>query len=241
MAKKGRDLFEILRERSGGSRSAMSPKNGGGKTGGSARAREGASAADKVGEMGRGVVDWMKKKVGAEPEPAPRPALSQSGLVLAAVAAVALLLGFVVGRATSGSPSDVQELRREVESGGPQGRGPGRIRGGDAVTERGEEEKILSDLGFLVLAYPALEKQKAADAAVWLRSRGLWETRIRYVQDKDEGDFYFAVITYTEQERAADDLSTLRGLEAPGFDPRLAAALKGVEGPDDVRFERRDG
>lgn len=228
MARKGRDLFEILRERSGGG--SRAPTEGGG-------GRKAVPAGTgKVGEMSRGVVDWMKRKVGVEPEPAPRPTAAQSGLVLAAVAAIALLLGFVVGRATSGASSDSGGLRLD-DSGQPKASVPGWVTEGDAVGRNPSEvSRQISTLGWPLLRYPALDRQKAADVAVWLRRSGLTETRIRTVKHRDSGEFWTFVITYTQEDRVATDLARLQALEAPDFAPELAEALARIDAPTDVTF-----
>jgi hypothetical protein len=263
MARKGRDLFEILRERqSGGRPAAAKPAAARSRPAAGRAPAKGPRGAERpsVGDVGRGLVSWVKKRVGGEAEPPPRPSLSQSGILLAAVAAVALLLGFFVGRATTGRPADASQLRvadpgqgtgsagtQGIPQAGipptgipPTGIPPTWIRDGDEVTRAGAEraEEILSDFGYFLLAYPALEKQKAADLAVWLRRQGLPTTRIRPTRHKISGEFFFAVITYTDREHAADDLAVLRGLQAPAFAPALQDRLEKLraesDGPDDL-------
>ncbi|MEY2982928.1 MAG: hypothetical protein RL562_3155, partial [Planctomycetota bacterium] len=110
----------------------------------------------------------------------------------------------------------------------------------DAVTRAGkvEEEKILSDLGFFLIAYPALEDglslQKARRLAVWLREQGLPDTRMRYLPH-DSGSYFFAVISYTSNERAARDLELLQSLDFSPFGGELADKISSMRSPTDLR------
>lgn len=256
MAKKGRDLFEILRERQGGSRSASRPA--GSRTGAERTTGRGADksrgASKNAAPTGlQALRAWFR---GPEPEPAPR---APAGTTLAAVAAVALLLGFIVGRVTTveaAGPEGTAGLRRDVAAGSPAGGTPAdrapaggtaaepitwrELPDADAVTRAGkvEEEKILSDLGFFLIAYPALEDglslQKARRLAVWLREKGLPDTRIRYLPH-DSGSYFFAVISYTSNERAARDLELLQGLDLSPFGGELAEKVGSMRSPNDLR------
>lgn len=263
MAKKGRDLFEILRERQGGSRSPSRPaarRSGAERTSGRG-ADKGRGSSKNAAPTGlQALRAWFR---GPEPEPAPR---APAGMTLAAVAAVALLLGFVVGRVTTveaAGPEGTAGLRRDVVasavgSPAPGDRSPGdrapgdrapgavvkpvtwqELPDADAVTRAGkvEEEKILSDLGFFLIAYPALEDglslQKARRLAVWLREKGLPDTRIRYLPH-DSGSYFFAVISYTSNERAARDLELLQGLDFSPFGGELAEKVGSMRSPNDL-------
>jgi hypothetical protein len=260
MAKKGRDLFEILRERQGGGSS--SSRSTGRSTG---RSTERASASGRRAPKARGqkkeaaapsglqaLRAWFR---GPEPEPAPR---APGGLTLAAVAAMALLLGFVVGRVTTveaAGPEGTAGLRRDVSAAmgaEPEAAAEGTpasaarpvtwrdLPDSDAVTRAGkvEEEKILSDLGFFLIAYPALEDglshQKARRLAVWLREQGLPDTRMRYLPH-DSGSYFFAVISYTSNERAARDLELLQSLDVSPFGGELADKISSMRSPNDLR------
>lgn len=256
MAKKGRDLFEILRERQGGG-SSSSRSNG--RAGASGRAApKGRSPKKKDAAAPTGLQALRAWFRGPEPEPAPR---APGGLTLAAVAATALLLGFVVGRVTTveaAGPDGTAGLRRDVPvAGGTDAASPDAGSRGtkapaarpvtwrdlpdsDAVTRAGkvEEEKILSDLGFFLIAYPALEDglslQKARRLAVWLREQGLPDTRMRYLPH-DSGSYFFAVISYTSNERAARDLELLHSLDFSPFGEELAEKIGSMRSPNDLR------
>ncbi len=264
MAKKGRDLFEILRERQGGSRSPSrtADRSTGSVRGAAARGKEKARGTQKGGGAPTGLQALRAWFRGPEPEPAPR---APGGLTLAAVAATALLLGFVVGRVTTveaAGPEGTAGLRRDggvaagtVAAGAGMGGGqaePGvspvtpkaahwrDLPDSDAVTRAGkaEEEKILSDLGFFLIAYPALEDglslQKARRLAVWLREQGLPDTRMRYLPH-DSGSYFFAVISYTSNERAPRDLELLHSLDFSPFGEELAEKIGSMRSPNDLR------
>lgn len=242
MARKGRDLFEVLRERSSsGGRPAADKRPAGRsaarKTAGG-RSPGGSPPGGTAAELGRGIVDWMKRSVGAAPAAAPPPPIPQgAGLVLVIVAAVALLLGFLVGRVTTGYPAEAGELRRSGV-GLSVAAIPGWVRQGDEVSRDPiEAEKRLSDLGFLLLGYPALHgPEDAAAAAVWLRSQGLKQTRTRMVKHRDSGEHWYVVICYSDPARAADDEARLRALQAPDFLPKLRTALANLRPLTDVTF-----
>jgi hypothetical protein len=250
MAKKGRDLFEILRERQGGGRSPSRPAGRSPQ----GRSAEKPRAPKKGGAAPTGLQALRAWFRGPEPEPAPR---APGGLTLAAVAATALLLGFVVGRVTTveaAGPETTAGLRRDGTRTAPAGGGqdPAEIQAiskpitwrdlpdSDAVTRAGkvEEEKILSDLGFFLIAYPALEDglslQKARRLAVWLREQGLPDTRMRYLPH-DSGSYFFAVISYTSNERAARDLELLQSLDFSPFGGELADKISSMRSPTDLR------
>ena len=220
MARRGRDLFELLRDRSGAgarasTKSARSPARPG-----AAKAR-GAPRGGLLARLG----ESARSLVGSEPaaakaaaaRPAAAPAVgAPGGLGVVAVVLAALLLGFLVGRWTA-SPvvPDRAELRRSVSNPGER---PGAIENGRGprapILSAAEEEESLSNFGFFLLQCPARDRARAASAAAWFRDQGLARTRIKYLETGD-GEPWYLVICYTTAQDETGDLRVLRALDLP--------------------------
>lgn len=154
-------------------------------------------------------------------------------MALVAVAALALLAGFVLGRfsvefggaaraglrAGAGDADGRQAKPAEgstVERGGVQ---PDHLRSNPAAPSplltKAQEEVQLSNLAYLLLKFPARDRERAASAAAWLRDHGMPNARIRQVGVLSGTDLWYLVLCYTSPEAQASDLERLRGLELP--------------------------
>ena len=236
MARRGRDLFELLRDRSGaGARASTKSVRG------TSRPRAAKARGDRRGGLFARLGESARALVGSEPaaakaaaaaRPPVAPAVTApGGLGVVAVVLAALLLGFLVGRWTA-SPvgPDRAELRR---SAGNPGERPGALVSGlgtpaPALSAAAEEE-TLSNLGFFLLQCPARDRARAASAAAWFRDQGLERTRIRTVKSGD-GEQWYLVICYTTAQDEAGDLRALRALDLPTQfdDPSGQGGLFGV-------------
>ncbi len=270
MARRGRDLFEMLRERGGGRSStsakpSSSPKQGSpgrssssSKAGSSGKASAPASArAEQRADSGPGLLARLRAtaralvanpaSTAAAERTQPRVRISApagldqpvhgrgsgAGMGLVAVAAVALLAGFVLGRLSAGPGTGAEAALRTTA--GTVGNRPGWVPTGVPGSPTGapgkpaptlsaeQEEASLSNLAYPLLQCPALERARAAAAAAWLRDQGIPNARIRPVEDLS-GNPWFLVLCYTTPQDQARDLERLRSLElTTEFDARSAA------------------
>lgn len=190
-------------------------------------------------------------------------------MALVAVAAVALLCGFFLGRVTADAKAGAGRGDLQVggaPTGGTEGarRGtpPGYV-GEDQKAKpeqaaaprvvpltREQEEAQVSNLAWLLLKCPARDRARAASAAAWLRDHGLLNARIRQVAVQADGSqLWYLVLSYTTQDTQAQDLERLRSLDLPttfdsptneGALSSLRESVRGLQAPFDTsNFKRR--
>lgn len=210
MAKKNRDLFEILGSRSGGS------------TGIVQRVQD--MVAPSSGRSKKG-----KKKGGRAAAPA------ISGVVLAAVGFGCLVTGFAVGRWTdsSGGTEDLNVAHREAESAGRPnesrfGVEPGRFGAAEAMSDEKLTES-LSQFYYVLLPFSVPDGpdgdrtafEKARRLAEWAHGKGFENVRLRpFATAKRQ---YWIVVSYVEDPNDTSELKRLSELESPAFAPGLSA------------------
>ncbi|MBI5849510.1 MAG: hypothetical protein HZB39_00500 [Planctomycetes bacterium] len=190
-------------------------------------------------------------------------------MALVAVAAVALLCGFFLGRVTADAKAATGRGDLQIDgapAGGHEGARPGPPPA-DVGEDRGakpeqtaaprvvpltreQEEAQVSNLAWLLLKCPARDRARAASAAVWLRDHGLPNARIRQVAVQADGSqLWYLVLCYTTQDTQAQDLERLRSLDLPttfdsptneGTLSSLRESVRGLRVPYDTsNFKRR--
>ncbi len=210
MARRGRDLFEILGAHVGGKR--LSPRAAGRR----ARGAEPGTVMD----VGAGFLDWFSRRFpGGQVKEGD--GASVPGLLFAVVVLVSMVVGFAIGRLTSGTAS-AAELQRTV---GPPGQRPGWLEQGAPVelTQENEEKKI-SNTAFVLLGYPPENRSAASHMAAWLRGQAIQNARIHYMELSS--GFHWLVLCYTTIDQDSETtFQALRRLPAPDFDENFAAAI----------------
>ncbi|MFO1052847.1 MAG: hypothetical protein U1F36_11585 [Planctomycetota bacterium] len=232
MARRGRDLFELLRDRSGGS----------GRSNGSMRERAAASRPArapasrpasaggwfrKLSDSARALVAGPQAKAAkrsAAPARAAVPARAPglpAGAAVVGLVLVALLAGFLLGRFTApGTPSSSgkapQAAARIPDYQGSVA--PSKDKPAAPKLSAEQEEEELSTLGLYFLQCPARDRARAASCAAWFRDQGLARTRIRSVMTRSksgESIYWYLVLLYTTAEDQEADLKAVRALELP--------------------------
>lgn len=238
MARRGRDLFELLRDRGSGRTSsaaavpASAPRARRGDDGGGFFSKL-AQATRTLVQGEAGARSAGRRGAGASRAAAATPKSSVAGMALVAVAAIALLAGFVLGRfsvefggasraglrAGTADPEGPQAKPTEGNGTERAGLQPEHLRSNPAPSSpalsKAQEEVQLSNLAYLLLKCPARDRERAASAAAWLRDQGMPNARIRQVGVTSGTDLWYLVLCYTSPEAQASDLERLRGLDLP--------------------------
>ncbi|MGE0142029.1 MAG: hypothetical protein AB7T19_01955 [Planctomycetota bacterium] len=206
MGRKGRDLFELLRERGSSLvRPAAAPAARSTPPRGS---RKSASASGGLLSKFRAAFAGPAAPTKAAPL-ASRGGAGLDGLGVVLVALLCLAGGFFFGRLTAPNAPQ-EELRKGVPSKTPEWVPT-------SVLSKADEEEILSHFGFPLLQCSARDRRRAADAATWFRDQGLTQTRIRAVTSGSPGaeQLWYLVVCYSSEADGARDLDRLRGLDLP--------------------------
>ena len=192
MSKRGKDLFYLLEQREQGVRSEEP------------EVRTRSTPARSSGSLGASVRQWF---AGGGARPARGRAASGSGspapfgLIVSAVALLALGVGFALGRFLPKAPA-APELAARTESTAPRRPGPVEAQKpalGELTAEK--EEESLSNRWFRLLQFDAPQRADAAPAATFLRANGVETARIRKFPlraDKREAWFVMAYVVAPE-------------------------------------------
>lgn len=222
MAKKNRDLFEILDLRRRG-------------------AAEGGKPSSTAGNRRKA------ERTAKSRAPGPKPAASGSGLLLAGIAFACLAIGFLAGRMTGPAGEagpEKQLLMRNSDERGTFGLPAGSFGGPDGGRlSAAELRERLSTEAFPLATVPIPSDQPGADAAfeaaertvLWAREQGFDRVRLRRMRHKSSGNFYWLVLDYVEPgQDVAVEHSALSRLESPDFAPNLAATIAKVRQPIEI-------
>lgn len=254
MAKKGKDLFELLRARQGGStgrspRSAPTKKTPPRPVGQTAQKRRswgwrvlGAMKLVKstrtrvvrsrpTGKRGQADknrrADKQRKAGGAVPTPPVVTGLALTRMGLAAIILVCLGAGFLAGQWLA--PTDVSGPGGELRAG--IGRQPSLPDWMPTSEERQEEVKTLSKYFFVLLHFPGSERDRASHLARFLRGQGLETARIReFKTEKTRQSRWAALVYVLRKSDAPAVLDKLKAVQPPTFEPDLAARLAALSG-----------
>jgi hypothetical protein len=227
MARKGRDLFELLQVRARGDQPP--PRRA---------ARDPADALRAAGDWLRGLLPQSRgrsparrRRAGRGGVPAAPPALRWAALALGCAGA-----GFALGRWTA-DPADAAEpvdLRSRIGADSPQEFPP---RPGPSAGDLSaqEEVKTLSQFFLPVLHYPDSERTRASRLAHHLRQHNVTEARIKHWPSTTPGVSVWAVFAYVVAPTdaaavgaAPELLQRLKAVPIPDFEPRLRDALAGL-------------
>ncbi len=226
MAKKGKDLFELLQARAKGGLPA--PKK--------APPPQLPSVVEQVGQRlkvwfgggAAGAAEGGKARRGRGAKAGSRaaPAAGLSGVGLAGVVLTALVLGFGLGRWTAGTTPPTEELR----SSAPQPRTPqGFPEAPPGPLSTAEETATLSNFFYPVLGYRQAEQ--ASKLVGHLRQNGCPTARYRHVE-RNEGSFWLVLVYVQAEDAAAANeaaphyLERLRTVPVPDFEPKLTTAIE---------------
>lgn len=203
MAKRNRDLFEILGART----------RGDGANGIVRRVQEIVSPQPAT--------KTRRKKKDAQPAGA-------QGLLLAAVGFGCLVVGFAGGRWSAGSapPEDLNTAVRTADAFGAR---PSRIGAAPAVPSDENLREKLSTHAHLLLPFPVPETpggdraafEDAKRVAVWLRGEGFSNVGLRPL--KLHGKNCWVVLNYVDSEADTADYEKLAALGSPEFAPGFGA------------------
>ncbi|MEM7204265.1 MAG: hypothetical protein AAF628_28660 [Planctomycetota bacterium] len=227
MARKGRDLFELLQLRARGGvpepRASVS------------------SGADLLGDLRAQVSDWFsssfrprskRSRGGRGRKRASRSRSSSAGFgsaLLAGLAFACLAVGFLLGRLTAGGDPR-NELRMPAAT--PPTVFPQSPTSGPGGLRPDQEVATLSSFFFILEVYPQPQRAKASQLAAWLRQNGVEEARIRSHSTKTGKDVWI-VLVYVIEEATEEALSgaetvleQLRALPAPPFEPEFPQVVQ---------------
>lgn len=246
MAKKGKDLFVLLGERlnpSSQGRRQAAAKGAGGWFRSLFGAVPDSGAQKPGGSRGKGPATGRKT-----PPRVPR------GLLVPGWFVILLLLmgvsaGFVAGRWSSDRPGDPLNVKIPKKSGMVPVSFPDGRRDAEPQDPRNEpgylplqkQEERLSINFFLMLDYPAPQRDRAEALARYLRGQGLEKTRIRKVTTKD-GSARWLTLCYVDDTadgqystaHAKDCFARLKRVPPPKFEPRLADVVGRLKSAHDL-------
>lgn len=215
MARKGKDLFELLQVRQRMLEHGGAPRGRVRRTASPLAAATGwlRQAVEDVGErLGRGL--GRRRHKGGR---------GFSGLALLAVVLASFTAGILVGKllVAGGAPErDLRAAGRPATHAGvdrPQWLPPpSSFEPPDLSREK--EVETLSDYLYLVLDFPAAERARASRLAYHLRRHGLETARIHLFPTREEGVHRWATIVFVpEWSRREEVLARLKAVPAPDF------------------------
>ena len=225
MSKRGKDLFYLLEQREQGGRSEE-PQ---------VRTRP---ARPTTSGLGASLRQWFGARMGAaSPTRSGKRKAAESaptapfGLIIAAVALLALGVGFALGRFLPRAEVSPQLVTRP--EGAPRRPGPvqdqqvvkpGELAPGQLANEK--EEESLSKRWFRLLTYSASQRATAAQAAAYLRGNGVDTARIFNGKVAADGRAVWAVVAYAvAPDTTATLLAKLKAVPSSdkwsGLNPRL--------------------
>ena len=227
LARRGRDLFELLEARRAitGTKPGKKRRRRSSSSGWADRFRVVLSAILALGERRprRRISGGMR-----------HPGIKLSGAWLTAMLVMALGLGFLLGRGMSGVQAAEQKLVLPATN-GPAAERPGLLPGMDTPRNSApdlslqKEVETLSKYFYVVLPYPDSERDRASQLAYYLRQHGFEDyARIKLFPSSREGFFLWAVLVYVPDPAQGPGLvQQLKTVPPPDFEPRFAQRVAG--------------
>ena len=224
MAKKSKDLFQLLQKRRSKGSFKIAPEPD---------TREPFDPIGVVADWFRGLTIGSPRKRRPKKKPAPTAGQRAAGILvsgptLAGLSFGCLVVGFLLGQGLgSEAPDDLNAGAQRLE---PEWVPPAAETG---ILSPAEQIRSLGTNFYLLGAYPTgstgsdqqAARQKAENLATYLRAQGLARTRI-YKYYADDGDSLWVTLYYTDgpgvDQKALDQL---RAVATPVFEPRWTEFL----------------